>query len=146
MNEYTKLKNKTAIITGGGRGIGLAIAKKFSEYGIEIVIIGKQEDTLKESCDELVNCAQYYPYDLSHLKGIPGLIDKIEEETGKIDILVNNAGIHLKKDVLEISDEEFQRVIQINQNAVFTLTREVAKKMQTRKTGNIIMISSMASR
>ena len=101
---------------------------------------------LKGACTELGSNCLFYTRDISSLESVPGLIADIEDKTGGIDILVNNAGIHLKKDAVDITDEEFQRIVTINQNAVFAFTREVARRMQKRKSGNIIMISSMASR
>ncbi len=146
MNEFKKLKNKTALITGGSKGLGFAMAKLFSSYGLKVVIVGRQEEILKGACTELGSNCLFYTRDISNLASIPGLIADIEEQTGGIDILVNNAGIHLKKDAVDITDEEFQQIMTINQNAVFAFSREVVRRMQNRKSGNIIMISSMASR
>ena len=83
--------------------------------------------------------------DVTRLDSLPEIVTGIENRFGEIDILVNNAGIHIKKDAIDLTDEEFQKVILTNQSAVFALTREVAKKMCSRGTGNIVMISSMAS-
>jgi gluconate 5-dehydrogenase len=88
--------------------------------------------------------ANYVVSDLSILSAIPALVTNIESEFGKIDILVNNAGIHLKKWAQETTDEEFLKIIQTNLLSVFALTREVAKGMLERKSGSIILISSMA--
>jgi len=145
MNEYRNLRNKTALITGGSKGIGLAIAKKFSRYGIKVAIIGRQEEMLKEACAGLGENCYFYTRDITHLDEVPGIIDDIENNVGNIEILVNNAGINLKKDAVEITDEEFQKIVMTNQNAVFSFSREVAKKMQKRKSGSILMISSMSS-
>lgn len=90
--------------------------------------------------------ASYKVFDLSRLETIPGFVNDLEEEIGVVDILVNNAGVHLKKDVLLVTDAEYEKLIRINQQAVFSLSREFSKKMSERKTGSIIMISSMASR
>jgi NAD(P)-dependent dehydrogenase (short-subunit alcohol dehydrogenase family) len=145
MNEYKSLKNKTALVTGGSKGIGFAIAKKFSEYGLKVAIIGRQEDMLKEACVGLGENCFFYTRDITHLDEVPGIIDNIEKKIGNIEILVNNAGINLKKDAVEITDEEFQNIVMTNQNAVFSFSREVAKKMQQRKSGSILMISSMSA-
>ena len=82
---------------------------------------------------------------MSVIGRIPELIDSITKSSGAIDVLVNNAGINLKKDALHVTDEEYQTIVHTNQNVVFAVTREVLKSMASRKTGNIIMISSMAS-
>ncbi|MDD4032267.1 MAG: SDR family NAD(P)-dependent oxidoreductase [Bacteroidales bacterium] len=138
-------KMKTAVITGGGSGIGLAIAEKFVKEQIRCILIGRDKDKLQKASDLLGPLAFGVSFDLTGLSGLPGLVSSIEKEYGKIDILVNNAGIHLKKPLMEVSDEEFQKVVMTNQNAVFSMSREVAKVMSTRKSGNIINISSMAS-
>ena len=82
--------------------------------------------------------------DLAVLPNIPALVNTIESKWGFIDILVNNAGIHLKKWAQDTSDAEFANIIQTNLLSVFALTRETAKSMITRKSGAIILISSMA--
>ncbi len=145
MNEYRSLRNKTALITGGSKGIGFAIAKKFSEYGIKVAIIGRQEEMLKEACAGLGENCFFYTRDITDLDAVPDIINDVEKKAGDIEILVNNAGINLKKDAVDITDEEFQKIVMTNQNAVFSFSREVARKMQKRRTGNILMISSMSA-
>ncbi|WP_343304818.1 glucose 1-dehydrogenase [Chitinophaga niabensis] len=140
-----ELSGKLALVTGGGSGLGLSIAQKFVTYGARVVIAGRREDVLQAAVAKLGANAAYKVCDLSQLSGIGALVEGVEKDFGEIDILVNNAGINLKKNVLEVSDEDFAEVVRTNQLAVFSLTREVAKKMTDRKRGNIIMISSMAS-
>lgn len=138
-------KHKTAIITGGASGLGYAIAAKFVENGIRVILISRDEARLKVACQSLGPMASYMPHDITRLDGLPGLIETIAKKSGNIDILVNNAGIHLKKALLDVSDEEFQQVIFTNQTAVFSLSREVARYMQRQGEGIILNISSMAS-
>ncbi len=140
-----ELSGKLALVTGGGSGLGLSIAQKFVKYGARVIIAGRREDVLQAAVAKLGANAAYKVCDLSQLSGIGALVESVEKDFGEIDILVNNAGINLKKNVLEVSDEDFADVVRTNQLAVFSLTREVAKKMTDRKRGNIIMISSMAS-
>jgi len=136
---------QTALITGGASGIGLAIAKKFVQNNIRSILIGRDEKKLKKACHSLGELAGCIKCDVSDLDSLPGIIDTIVKKYGRIDILVNNAGVHLKKPLLEVTDEEYQRVILINQVAVFSLSREVARIMVAEKKGSIINISSMAS-
>lgn len=138
------LEGKTALITGGGTGIGLGIAKEFIKANAKVIITGRREDVLKNACAELGENANYIVSDLSVLGTIPELVANIKSKFGNIDILVNNAGIHLKKWAQETTDEEFFNIIQTNLLSVFALTREVAKNMIQRKNGSIILISSMA--
>lgn len=140
-----KHSQKTAIITGGATGLGLAIAQKFADHNMRLIIIGRNETKLKEACRSLGPLAGYVSLDLTKLGEIPGAVKAIEERLGKIDILVNNAGIHLKKPLTEVSDEDYQGIILTNQTAVFTLTREVAVIMKKQGNGSILNISSMAS-
>lgn len=142
--EAFSLEGKTALITGGGTGIGLGIAKEFINANAKVIITGRREDVLKNACAALGENAHYVVSDLSILGDIPALVTDIESKFGAIDILVNNAGIHLKKWAQETTDEEFLKIIQTNLLSVFALTREVAKGMLERKNGSIILISSMA--
>lgn len=141
----SKDTSHVAIVTGGASGIGLAIAQKFVENKIRTVIIGRDTAKLDSARIKLGKLCHTISYDLSDLTGIPALVAKIIKEFGGIEILVNNAGINLKKEFTEVTDEEFQRVLLTNVNAVFAISREVVKHMKKRKQGSIINISSMAS-
>ena len=140
-----QLAGKRALITGGSRGLGFAMAKQFIAYGAEIIITGRNREQMEEACKALGEKCKGLIFDLQYISQIADFVSTAEKEHGAIDILINNAGIHLKKDALEVSDDEYEEVIRINQQAVFALSRECAKKMVTRKKGVIIMISSMAS-
>ncbi len=139
------LSEKLALITGGGSGLGFAIAQAFVENGARVVIAGRREEMLKAAVERLGEKAGYKVCDLSQLSGIAAFVAEVENGSGPLDILVNNAGIHLKKDALEVEDAEFESVVRVNQQAVFALTRETAKRMIGRKKGSILMISSMAA-
>lgn len=137
--------NKAAIITGGASGIGLAIAKRFAAGGIQVIIVGRDNAKLKSACKIIGHEAGYFSCDLSDLDSIPQMVQQIIDTYGRIDILVNNAGINLKKPILEVTDEEYQKIILTNQTSVFCLTRSVAGFMQEQGSGSILNISSMAS-
>ncbi|MGN6180719.1 MAG: SDR family NAD(P)-dependent oxidoreductase [Mucilaginibacter sp.] len=141
MNQSKKL----AIVTGGGSGIGFATTETFVENGIQTVIIGRDENKLKEASAKLGNLCAYRVYDLSDTTGLPELIGEIVSTFGVPDILVNNAGINMKKPFIEVTDDDFKSVIQTNLNAVFSITREVVKVMLPKGKGSIINISSMSS-
>ncbi len=147
MNDHVfDLTGKTVLVTGGGTGLGLGIDRTLIDAGGKVIILGRREDVLKKACNKLGGQSSYKVFDLSRIENIPGLVNDLEKEAGPVDILVNNAGIHLKKDALMVTDEEFEKMIRINQQAVFSLSRELSKKMGQRRSGCIIMISSMASR
>jgi NAD(P)-dependent dehydrogenase (short-subunit alcohol dehydrogenase family) len=140
-----RLNDKLAVITGGGTGLGFGIAKGFSEAGARVVITGRREEVLRNACSKLGKNVNYVVNDVTDLASHPALVEDIVKRFGEIEILVNNAGAHLKKPPLEVTDDEFQKVIQTNLNAVFSLTREVGRRMSERNKGSIIMITSMAA-
>ena len=139
------LQGKIALITGGGSGIGFAIAQCMIKAGAKVVITGRREQMLKDAVAELGENAFYFVNDVTALEYLEDLVEQIETQIGAIDILVNNAGINMKKFAVEVTDEEFSRVVNTNLNAVFALTRACAKRMLPRKSGSILMISSMAA-
>jgi NAD(P)-dependent dehydrogenase (short-subunit alcohol dehydrogenase family) len=138
-------KNRIALITGGGSGIGLAIAEKFVQARIQTIIIGRDPDKLKAAREQLGELCHPICQDLNGLASIPGLVKQIIDQYGRIDILVNNAGINMKKDFTDVTDEEFEMVLHTNVRVVFALSREVVRTMIPNGKGNIINISSMAS-
>jgi NAD(P)-dependent dehydrogenase (short-subunit alcohol dehydrogenase family) len=137
--------HKVAIVTGGGSGIGLAIAEKFTKNGMATVIVGRDEEKLKNAKVLLGECCYPIACDVSNLAAIPGLVEKIVKQFGRIDILVNNAGINMKKEFTEVTDEDFQKIITTNLCSVFAISREVVKEMLLKGSGSIINISSMAA-
>jgi NAD(P)-dependent dehydrogenase (short-subunit alcohol dehydrogenase family) len=145
MTPHTTPANKTAIVTGGASGIGLAIVEKFIQQNIKTIVIGRDAQKLKDVKDRFGELCITESYDLSNLEGIPALVERLAQEHGKLDILVNNAGINQKKPFVEVTDEEFQRINTTNVTAVFALSREVVKTMLPHGEGSIINISSMAS-
>ena len=143
--SFFDLTGKKAVVTGGGKGLGLAISAALIKAGAQVYITGRDEMALQQAVGELGSNCSYAVFDLSALDTIPAFAARLEKDFGSVDILVNNAGINLKKDFLELTDEDFDRIIKTNQYAVFALTREIAKQMVPRRTGSIVMISSMAS-
>lgn len=139
------MSKKVAIVTGGGSGLGFAIAEKFTQAGVETIIAGRDKEKLNVAKEKLGKHCHAISCDVSDLSSIPGFINNVLKQFGQIDILVNNAGINRKKEFVEVTDTEFQEVITTNLTAVFVMSREVVKHMQERKTGCIINISSMAA-
>jgi NAD(P)-dependent dehydrogenase (short-subunit alcohol dehydrogenase family) len=142
---YPDLKDKVVLITGGASGIGFAIAKAFAAEQSRVVVFGRNPAKLEQAKNELAGKVHIVQFDLNQIRELPELINVVTGETGPIDVLVNCAGINLKKNALEMSDKEYTDIILTNQTAVFALSREVARTMLPRRTGSIIMISSMAS-
>lgn len=138
-------QQRIALVTGGGSGIGLAIAQKFVQDGILTIIVGRDRQKLDAAKEKLGMLCHPLSMDLNDLGAIPALVQQVVGQFGCIDILVNNAGINMKKDFTEVSDEEFQSVLHTNVTAIFAMSREVAKEMIKKGRGVIINISSMAS-
>ena len=138
-------QRKIAIVTGGGSGIGLAITEKFVSSGILTIIVGRDPKKLNSTKEKFGELCVPVVCDLSDLNEIPAMVNKIINEYGRIDILINNAGINMKKEFTDVTDEDFQQIIQTNVTAVFSLSREVVKQMLQQGGGSIINISSMAS-
>ncbi len=136
---------KLAIITGGASGIGLAATKAFVANGIKTIIIGRDERKLQIAANDAGELCCYKVYDLSNTAGIPDFVSALVNEFGTPDILVNNAGINMKKSFTEVTDHDFQQVIQTNLLSVFSLSREVVKYMLEKRSGSIVNISSMAA-
>ena len=145
MQQPFSLQGRVALITGGGTGIGLDIAKCFLASGATVVITGRREDVLQEAVANLGAGANYAVNDVSDLSLTAAFVEELAKKHGNIDILVNNAGINMKRPAVEVSDDDFANIINVNLNAVFALTREVGKHMLERGKGSIIMISSMAA-
>lgn len=137
---------KIAIVTGGGSGIGFAIAEKFVANNIKTIIVGRDQQKLNDAKNKLGELSNTIQCDLNDLTSIPKLVNNIIQQHGQIDILVNNAGINMKKEFIEVTDEDFQKILLTNVTAIFSISREVVKHMLEKNSkGSIINISSMAS-
>jgi NAD(P)-dependent dehydrogenase (short-subunit alcohol dehydrogenase family) len=143
--QVFSLAGRVALITGGGTGIGFEIARCMVAAGATVIITGRRESVLQESAAELGEGAHFLVNDVADLGSLDDLVEQVEATHGPLDILVNNAGINMKKPALEVTDEDFSRIIHTNLNAVFALTRAAAKRMVARRSGTILMISSMAA-
>ncbi|MCY7799737.1 3-ketoacyl-ACP reductase [Bacillus haynesii] len=141
------LQNKTALITGGGRGIGRATAIALAKEGVHIGLIGRTAANLEKAAEELkafgvkVSVAAA---DVKDLSAVERAVQSVKEELGQIDILINNAGIGGFAGFLEQSPEEWENIIQVNLMGVYNVTRAVLPEMIERKAGDIINISSTA--
>ena len=142
------LKGKNALVTGGSRGIGYAIVKKYAENGANVAFTYlNSSEKAKAIVDELI--AAYgvkitaYQSDAASYSASETLIADVTKEFGQIDILVNNAGITKDNLILRMSEEQFDQVIQANLKSVFNLTKQVSKSMLRQKSGSIINLTSI---
>src|SRR4051794_10204603 len=102
-----RLDGETAVITGGGTGIGLATAKAFAASGARVVIVGRREDVLQSAITEIGHSASYVVHDISDLSALDHVATQLTSQFGSPGILVNNAGIHLKKGAVDTTEDEF---------------------------------------
>ena len=138
---------KIAIVTGASRGIGREIAKELARDGIKVIAnYNKSEEKAKELQKELLQKGieiDVFKADVSNKNDIKELVKFTLEKYGKVDILVNNAGISQERLFTDITDEDWDNMIDINLSSVFYMTREVIPNMIQRKEGCIINISSV---
>lgn len=141
------LKNKKAIITGGGRGLGKATAIAFAKEGIDVAITGRNEEVLKETVAELdtygIN-AIYSVFDVSNYEDVKRGIKSIIDATGSVDILVNNAGIAAFGSFNEMDVSQWGKIIQTNLMGMYYVTKEVLPYLISQNEGDIINVSSTA--
>ena len=143
------LKGKVAVVTGGTRGIGYAIVKKYLENGAKVVLFGSRDETVNKALAALKEenpdweVSGYAP-NLLDPKALEETIAKIEEQYGRIDILVNNAGITRDHLLMKMSEEEFDAVIDTNLKGAFNCIKHVSRQMLKQKGGRIINISSVS--
>ncbi len=135
---------KVAIVTGAGRGIGLAITRRLLGTGMTVVAVDLKDELLEKLPDELgggdkLVCRKM---DVTDSEGFTSLIDEIAEKYERIDVLVNNAGITRDNLLMRISDEDWQAVLKVNLTSAFIGTRAVARYMVRQRTGSIINMTS----
>lgn len=145
MQKTFSLKGETALITGGGSGLGLGIATCFVQAGARVVLVGRRADVLKAAAKKLGRAATIEAHDITQLDQAEDLIQRLNQRVGPITILVNNAGTHLKKLAVDTTPAEFNAVLQTHVVAAFALTRAALPGMIKRKHGNILFTASMAS-
>lgn len=144
------LKGKKAIITGGGRGIGRAIAEALASEGVHVGLIGRTEDHIRAVAKDLSanandeNNTAFAAADVSNLEEVTAAVEKIKSELGGVDILINNAGIAKFGGFLELDPEEWKKIIDVNLIGAYNVTRAVLPDLIEQKSGDIINISSTA--
>ncbi|ACB77603.1 SDR family NAD(P)-dependent oxidoreductase [Opitutus terrae] len=143
--DVFSLREEHVLITGGGTGIGFAVARSMHDAGARVVLIGRREAELAKAVESLGPGSSYLVHDITQLDAAAPLIERITKEHGPITSLVNNAGIHLKKPAIDTTPEEFQRVLTTHILGAHALCRAVEPSMIQRKHGTIIFMASMAS-
>ena len=142
-----RFENKIVLVTGAGRGIGASIAKRFASEGAEVIVnYSGNDEAAQKTVDEITvtgGQAQKYKCSVNDSESVKVMIDEIIKKFRRIDILVNNAGITKDGLMLRMTDEDFDRVIDVNLKGTFNCTKYVSKYMLKQKSGKIINISSV---
>lgn len=144
------LKDKIAVVTGGTRGIGYAIVKKYLENGAKVILFGSRLETVEKALSSLKSENPSWPVEgfhpnLSDAKEVAKTIEDIKEKYGRIDILVNNAGISDSTKADAYEDGQFEKVMDLNVNAIFHAVQPAVKIMKEQGGGCILNTSSMVS-
>lgn len=146
MENIFSLQGETALITGGGTGIGFGIARCLVKAGARVVLVGRREGELAKARAELGDRASFVAQDVTRFDEMPMLVQRAEQSAGSpVSILVNNAGVHLKKFAADTTPEEFQTVFNTHVLAAHALTRALIPGMVARGHGSVLFTSSMAA-
>jgi len=147
VSEGKTLAGKVAIVTGGTRGIGLAIARLLAEDGASVVVSGRDAARLEAAVKELESLgapAMAVAADAAKREDADRLVEATRERFGRVDVLVNNAGITRDQLLVRMKDDDWDQVLDTNLRGVFLMTRAVGKVMMRQKSGRIINIASTA--
>lgn len=139
----SRLENKVAIITGGARGMGEAHVRRFVSEGAKVVFTDINEESGNALASELGENAKFIRQDVTKAADWEGVVTETENSFGPINILVNNAGISLSKSIFEMTEEDYRKIVDINQVSVFLGIKSVLPSMQKTGNGSIVNISSM---
>lgn len=150
MGVSTMLKGKVAVVTGGTRGIGYAIVKKFLENGASVVLWGSRQETVDRALERLRQDNPDWQVtgmapDLGSYEEVARALDSVKKKYGKIDIMVNNAGISARDSLYDYNPEDFDRIMDLNVNSVFRCSKAAAAIMREHGGGVILNTSSMVS-
>lgn len=141
------LEGKTAIITGGTRGIGKAIALRFAQEGANIAFTGRSYNenmkAVESEIDALGVKVKTYAFDASNFEETHKMVKQMKEDFGQIDVLVNNAGIARDSLMIRMTEEQWDSVINVNLKSAFNFTHAITPIMMRQKSGNIINMSSV---
>lgn len=139
---YESLSGKRVVVTGGASGIGLATALRFVEEGSRVMILDVDRSGLEASLERYPGISGAIEADVSDPSRVERAFREADERIGGIDVLVANAGISIRKDFVDIPNEQWARVLGVNLNGVFYCAREAARRMKTQGSGVILMTAS----
>lgn len=140
----SQFKDKVAVVTGGGTGIGKAVVQALVAGGAKVVVVGRRTEPLDALAKEHAGAVAAYPADLAKVGAAKGAIEFAVKTYGGLDILVNNAGVGIIKPLVDTTEEDLDVLFSVNVKAVLTASREALPELTKRK-GNIVNISSVVS-
>ncbi len=136
------LKNKRILITGGARGIGAATATRFLEEGARVAVLDSDEDSLHSVMSQMPSLSGTIHADVSDAQAVAEAFEKLDGLFQGLDVLINNAGISQRKSFLEITPEDWNKVLDVNLNGVFFVTQQAARRMLEEGSGVILNMGS----
>lgn len=139
-----RLDSKVAVITGAADGMGAAHAKLFVNEGAKVVLTDIQEDLGKKLAEELGDSALFIKLDVTNKNDWDNVVSKTEETFGPINILVNNAGMSYSEPTLDMSEDSWNKVVDLNQTSIFLGTKAVVPSMKKAENGSIVNVSSIS--
>jgi gluconate 5-dehydrogenase len=139
------LSGQLALVTGGGTGLGFAMAKALKEAGAQVAIAGRRREILDQAVESLGEGSFAVEHDVTDAAAASQLVEKIESAHGPLSILVNNAGVHLKRPISETTFEDFNRVLETHVGGAFAMTRAAVPSIRRRGRGSVLFIASMTS-
>lgn len=144
LHSFTSLPNRTILITGGSKGIGLALAKRFSQEHWRVIICASTQASLDEA---LLECPGLHTFvcDLYDTSQIHKLAELINAQYGALDILINNAGVYLPGQIHSEDDDALDKMFNLNVKSAYTLTKKLLPPMMAKKSGSIFNMCSVAS-
>ena len=144
------LRGRTALVTGGSRGIGAAISKALAEAGAAVAINYRERDDAAKQLADILRMtgvqAITVQADVSQTDAVAKMVQIVKSELGAVDILINNAGIAITRGIDDLSEADFDRTISVNLKSVFLCTQAILPMMRAKKWGRIVNISSGAAR
>jgi len=142
MAMYGDLRDKKVMVTGAASGIGFATARRFADEGSKVFIVDYNETATLKVMKDNPDFAGCCCADVSKENDVVSAFAKMDDELGGIDVLVSNAGISIRSDFIDITYEQWKKVMDINLNGMFLCAREAARRMCSRKSGVILMTAS----
>jgi gluconate 5-dehydrogenase len=143
--DVFSLAGHTALITGGGSGIGLATARALAAGGARVILGGRRERELREAAAAIGPAAGLRVMDVTDTAAMPALAAELREQYGPVSLLINNAGINLKKPFVDTTEQELLGILQTNVVGAMALTRALHPQLKESGRGSVIFISSMAA-